>query len=336
MTELTTFRFFCDSKDHTVSRQRQGETSPSGWYERGLRFFEVLKTDPSMATAGATHADVPAAAASKPEPQTMSVRELKEELKAGWVNISGMLEKDDLIAAVKKLRERPPPSPPATSPAHPASAAPPTRCLQCGKVDEPKNLKKCGRCVEAGSFTVSYCGAQCQKAAWRGGHKAVCAKPPLSPEEVVDVLAKVLAAGAVEEWREVLKWEGRRDELMDTLSDDDCEACLQTFIYAHKLGRSATGCDALSVVRLEEQRVELLGKMERFRDQGEAMCTLAMALTKHGNMKQQERWFKRARDVGAAHGFFSVEGRACQGLGVLAATQGRHEEGLELLRNALV
>jgi len=252
-----------------------------------------------------------------------------------------MLEKDDLIAAVKKLRERPPPSPAATSPAHPAwgePQAPPTRCLQCGKVDKPKNLKKCGRCFEAGSFTVSYCSAQCQKAAWRGGHKAVCAKPPLIPEEVVDVLNEVMAAGEVEDWREVLKWEGRRDELMDRLADDDCLTVLQTFIYAHKLEQAATGSphDALSVVRLEEQLVELLGKMERFRDQGEAMCSLAMAF-EHVSMDQEaERWFKRARDVGAAHGFFSVEARACQGLGLRAAMHGRHEEGQELLRNALV
>ena len=49
----------------------------------------------------------------------MSVRELKEELKAGGVNTAGMLEKEDLTAAVKNLRLAPP-SEPATA------AAPPT------------------------------------------------------------------------------------------------------------------------------------------------------------------------------------------------------------------
>jgi len=40
-------------------------------------------------------------------------------------------------------------------------------------------------------------------------------------------------------------------------------------------------------------------------------------------------------DVGAAHGFFSLESRACQGLGKLAEQEGRREEGLDLFRNAL-
>ena len=44
------------------------------------------------------------AEAAKPEVGGMSVRELKEELKAGGVDISGMLEKEDLTAGVKKLR----------------------------------------------------------------------------------------------------------------------------------------------------------------------------------------------------------------------------------------
>ena len=48
-----------------------------------------------------------------------------------------------------------------------------------------------------------------------------------------------------------------------------------------------------------------------------------------------DRYFQRARDVGAAHGFFSVECRSCLGLGQIAVNDGRAEEGLDLLRNAL-
>ena len=47
------------------------------------------------------------------------------------------------------------------------------------------------------------------------------------------------------------------------------------------------------------------------------------------------RYYNRARDVGAVHGFFSVECRSCQGLGRIATDEGRVEEGLDLLRNAL-
>mmetsp|Transcript_66793 Transcript_66793/g.158423 ORF Transcript_66793/g.158423 Transcript_66793/m.158423 type:complete len:745 (+) Transcript_66793:33-2267(+) len=62
-------------------------------------------------SAGATQIKSEAAApkvkkeeASKPEVGVMSVRELKDELKAGGVDVSGMLEKEDLTAAVKSLR----------------------------------------------------------------------------------------------------------------------------------------------------------------------------------------------------------------------------------------
>ena len=47
-------------------------------------------------------------------------------------------------------------------------------------------------------------------------------------------------------------------------------------------------------------------------------------------------WYQRARDVGAAHGLFTVECMACRGLGRAAIDAGRHEEGVALLRNALV
>ena len=48
------------------------------------------------------------------------------------------------------------------------------------------------------------------------------------------------------------------------------------------------------------------------------------------------RYFQKARDVGEAHGFFLVESKACIGLGEVAVSEGRYEEGLELLRNGVV
>jgi hypothetical protein len=171
-----------------------------------------------------------------------------------------------------------------------------------------------------------------------GGHKTTCGKSLLSPEEVVEVRAKVRAADAVNDWREVLKWEGRMEELLENLSNMECNAVLIMFTQAHVVGQIATGStwDSLSITRVLERRVELLGKMERFRDQGDAMCNLASTLTTDGKRGQGERWYQRARDVGAAHGFFSVESGACLGLGKLSMDQGRREEGVELLRNALV
>jgi len=85
-----------------------------------------------------------------------------------------------------------------------------------------------------------------------------------------------------------------------------------------------------------ERWIPLLGKLQRFRDQGEAMCDLSIHLRVLERDSESATWYQRARDVGAAHGFFSLESRACEGLGRAAMVQGRREEGVALLRNALV
>jgi len=77
-------------------------------------------------------------------------------------------------------------------------------------------------------------------------------------------------------------------------------------------------------------------KLQRFGDQGEAMCKLASILPVLKRNSDAATWFQRARGVGAAHGFFSLESKACEGLGVAAMEEGRDEEGVALLRNALV
>jgi len=66
------------------------------------------------------------------------------------------------------------------------------------------------------------------------------------------------------------------------------------------------------------------------------MCSLSTMLRSLERKSEAATWYQRARDVGAAHGFFSLESRACSGLGLAAIDKGRHEEGVELLRNALV
>ena len=104
------------------------------------------------------------------------------------------------------------------------------------------------------------------------------------------------------------------------------------------MGLEATVRDdhAHSYVGLEERRIPLLGKLQRFRYQGDAMCNLSNMLRLLERKSEAATWCQRARDVGAAHGFFSLESRACAGLGEAAVNEGRHEEGLALLRNGLV
>jgi hypothetical protein len=153
-----------------------------------------------------------------------------------------------------------------------------------------------------------------------------------------DVAAKLDAAKATGDWRGVLKWEGRMEELMALRSDHFCSEILSVFSNAHRMGYRATHSEdhARSYVGLEERCIPLLGKLQRFRDQGEAMCNLSNMLRLLERISEAATWYQRARDVGAAHGFFTLECKACIGLGTAAIVAGRHEEGLELLRNALV
>ena len=97
---------------------------------------------------------------SRTVPSLSSVRDLKEELKAGGINTAGMLEKEDLVAAITKLRLAPPSS-------GEASVVPPERsfaemdrlltsgtatCDQCGVRGKLRN------CV--GCFVAAYCSKE--------------------------------------------------------------------------------------------------------------------------------------------------------------------------------
>ena len=198
-------------------------------------------------------------------------------------------------------------------------------CAHCGK--HGVELKRCSICKH-----VWYCGSACQNAAWKR-HRKMCA-PPLSTN---DVRARVDAASAAGEWQEVLKWEGRMEELMAGQPDATYELIMRRFQSAHLRGSSSTGSPhhILSLTRLGEQLIDSLGNRQFFRDQGEEMCNLAIILSEVGKQQEASLYYQKARKVGEAHGFFSVECRACCGLGEQAVMEGRHEEGLDLLRNAL-
>ena len=88
-----------------------------------------------------------------------------------------------------------------------------------------------------------------------------------------EVFEKVNAANFGGDWREVLKWEGRMEEMMEHQPDAVCTNILEVFSSAHTQAFNSTGSKdhTLSIVRLETRNVELLGKMERFRDQGDAL-----------------------------------------------------------------
>jgi len=196
-------------------------------------------------------------------------------------------------------------------------------CSHCGT--QHAALKRCSRCKQA-----SYCGAECQHAAWKG-HKKTCVT-------LKEVFERVNTAHLRDDWREVLKWEGRVEEMMEGQPDDACNAILMWFANAHEDAFGSTGSkdNALSIVRLETRRVEVLGKMQRFRDQGEALCRVADQLPVLGRRQEAEGYYQRARKIAEAHGFFLIECESCLGLGRFLMENGREEEGVNLLRNALV
>ena len=171
-------------------------------------------------------------------------------------------------------------------------------CSQCGK--QRKALKRCSRCKQA-----SYCGVTCQNAAWKG-HRKTC----LTVEDVFD---KVDAAHLCRDWREVIKWEGRMEEMMEDQPDAVCHDLLEMFSFAHGRALNSTGSKdhCLSTVRLETRRGDLLGKMQRFRDQGVALCSVSEQLLTLGKRQEAAGYLQRARKIAEKHGFYSVEFESC-------------------------
>ena len=201
-------------------------------------------------------------------------------------------------------------------------------CAQCGK--QAVESKRCSRCKYA-----SYCGVACQKADWKR-HKKDCA-PPMP---VADIVVKMHAAHAVGDWRGVLKWEGCMEQLMAmaNLEDDFCLGVLSILAGAHLTGvlSTASSHHKLSFVALAERIIPLEGKLQHFLSQGKTMCDISEVLGLLDRKSEAATWSQRARDVGAANGFSTIESRSCISLGTASINEGRREEGMALLRNALV
>ena len=198
-------------------------------------------------------------------------------------------------------------------------------CAHCGK--QRKALKRCSVCRREW-----YCGAECQKAGWKK-HRRTC----LGLEQIRE---KVFAAEEACDWRGLLEWEGRLDELLEGQPNDHLLLLLNAFGEAHdhmakESNSLGEGDHAVSAVSILKRRIVCLGKMQLFRYQGESMCHLADRLLILGRVDEASELFAAARAVGAAHGFFTVECLACAGLGGIAAAEGCSEEALDLLRNAL-
>ena len=167
-------------------------------------------------------------------------------------------------------------------------------CAQCCK--QGAGFKRCSVSKQA-----SYCGAACQKAAWKL-HRKKC--PP--PVPIMDVAVRLEAAWTAGDWEGMLQCKGRMEELMSfARSDLDYSLALSRFSNAHLLGFQANGQkeNAIACAGLLERLIPILGKLQLFQDQGDEMCKLADILRSLERTIESATWFKRARDVGAAHRF---------------------------------
>ena len=113
----------------------------------------------------------------------------------------------------------------------------------------------------------------------------------------MDVLEKLYLADRKEDWREVVKWCGRMEELLQTCPNDICSKILDYFVSAH-ITLCFRHSSVSEVLKLAERRFELLAKMERCRDQGEAMHKYGvMLLAMENRRKDAAKLLERSRKV---------------------------------------
>ena len=86
---------------------------------------------------------------------------------------------------------------------------------------------------------------------------------------------------------------------------------------------------------LWERSVQLLGDLERFREQGGVMCRIGGCRMYLDDAAGATSWFEKARQLGQTRGFPGAECEALLGLGRVEFEEGREREGEERLRHAL-
>jgi ATP/maltotriose-dependent transcriptional regulator MalT len=90
------------------------------------------------------------------------------------------------------------------------------------------------------------------------------------------------------------------------------------------------------IIAYEQRRGTLLAKLQRFKDQGTLLCYIADCYNLTGDYNESNKNHKQARRIAEDHGFYSIECLSCRGHGQSLVDQGIVEEGLDLLRNAVI
>mmetsp|Transcript_47592 Transcript_47592/g.112960 ORF Transcript_47592/g.112960 Transcript_47592/m.112960 type:complete len:270 (-) Transcript_47592:42-851(-) len=135
-------------------------------------------------------------------------------------------------------------------------------------------------------------------------------------------------------WAGVLKHEGEMEAMMAARVDGNPNASRERLFDEFAKAHWALGNHA-KAARYHERRVEMLGKVQRFRDQGDAMCQVANCLQSAKDVDGARKWLKKACYLAKENGYFSVECNASMLLGLQDLREERTPEGIEQLRYAL-
>jgi len=227
-------------------------------------------------------------------------------------------------------------------------------CAGCGQSDA--DMQRCSTCKE-----VWYCSVSCQNNNWRK-HKKKC-KPKISAKDMLMVTQR---AWTEENWAGVISYEDHLAEMVAPHPDEITLSIVTMLWYAHiQLAEESHHRFSLSgglrrkikhlaaSDRLQERKIETLGGMQQFLNQGEEMYTQGdIILQRMVVRKKQEgweeisddvakmsvaaaTWFEKTRQVAEKHGLFALESRACYGLAKMSIDADQITEAVELMGNAI-
>mmetsp|Transcript_56249 Transcript_56249/g.134279 ORF Transcript_56249/g.134279 Transcript_56249/m.134279 type:complete len:456 (+) Transcript_56249:672-2039(+) len=144
------------------------------------------------------------------------------------------------------------------------------------------------------------------------------------------IVRMVEKARVSRDWAGVLRWESRLEDLL-TLSEAGHPTLIESFAVANlNQGHFAKAASLI------QRRVQLLGKLECFAEQGADMCLVGECFVRLDDAQGAGTWYQKARKLGEKHGCYAVECSASLGLGRIEFyTLKRMTEAEELLRHAL-
>ncbi|KAJ1464688.1 hypothetical protein T484DRAFT_1868176, partial [Baffinella frigidus] len=197
-------------------------------------------------------------------------------------------------------------------------------CAKCGI--RSVELKSCARCLQE-----AYCSKECQVAAWKE-HKISCRGQEgqgqlLSLDAIRRRVADAAASG---DWSEVLRWEGRLEELAAVGQDPETVAfVLQAFARAYNDTAKWDKAGLLWV-----RCAEVCGALKLFSIQVDILTNAGKCFVLGMDWKNAALWFENARDVSKEQGFVTRECELCSTLGGVFSNVGRHSEAVEQHRRA--